>query len=75
MIKHIRRWNIWRKDNLNSRFYKFLVLIGVVMSPTMCFTLLPEEWMSIVENIADLDDFCHITKLRHESLIYKNKGE
>lgn len=42
-INHIRRWNIWRKRNLNGRFYKFLVLVGVTKSPTMVLTLLPEE--------------------------------
>ena len=42
-INHIRRWNIWRKRNLNGRFYKFLVLVGVTKSPTMLLTCLPEE--------------------------------
>lgn len=42
-INHIRRWNIWRKRNLNGRFYKFLVLVGVTKSPTMLLTYLPEE--------------------------------
>ena len=42
-INHIRRWNVWRKRNLNGRFYKFLVLVGVTKSPTMLLTCLPEE--------------------------------
>lgn len=44
VVKHIRRWSIWRKRNRNSRFYKFCVLIGLTKSPTMILTYLPEEW-------------------------------
>lgn len=43
VIKHIRRWNYWRKNNSNGRFYKILVLLGIVKSPTMVTVLLPEE--------------------------------
>lgn len=43
LIKHIRRWNIWRKYNGNSRMHKLLVLIGLIHSPTMRMVLLPEE--------------------------------
>lgn len=43
VIKHIRRWNYWRKNNSNGRFYKILVLFGMVKSPTMVTVLLPEE--------------------------------
>ena len=35
IILHIRLWNEWRKHCLNSRWYKFLVLIGLVKSPTL----------------------------------------
>lgn len=31
---HFKAWNEWRKRNLNSRLHKFLVLLGVVKSPT-----------------------------------------
>lgn len=51
MIKHIRRWNIWRKRNVNSRLHKFLVLIGFVKSPTMCTVILPEEEKEILDRI------------------------
>lgn len=40
---HFIRWNVWRKRSLNGRFYKFLVLIGIVDSPTFYWTLTPEE--------------------------------
>lgn len=43
LVKHIRRWNIWRKNNLNCKLHKFLVLIGFVKSPTFSYILLPEE--------------------------------
>ena len=43
MLNHIRRWNIWRKRNLNGPIYKILVLFGVIKSPTMASVWLPEE--------------------------------
>nr|DAW50902.1 MAG TPA: hypothetical protein [Caudoviricetes sp.] len=43
LIKHIRRWNIWRKHCHNRSLYKILVLFGVTKSPTMVTVLLPEE--------------------------------
>lgn len=43
VIKHIRRWNYWRKYNSNGRLHKLLVLLGVIKSPTMVTVLLPEE--------------------------------
>lgn len=42
-IKHIKRWNEWRKRNINSSFYKLLVLLGIVKSPTFLCTLTKEE--------------------------------
>lgn len=35
LLNHIQIWNKWRKRNTNSRFYKFLVLVGFMHSPTM----------------------------------------
>ena len=43
MIKHFKRWNDWRKHNSNSRFYKLLVLLGIVKSPTFALYLTEEE--------------------------------
>ena len=34
MIKRYKKWKNWRKYNINSRFYQFLVLIGVAHSPS-----------------------------------------
>ena len=43
MIKHIRRWNIWRKKCMNGKIHKLLVLVGLRWSPTFAMELLPEE--------------------------------
>lgn len=44
VINHIRRWNKWRKYNLNGRLHKFLVLIGITKSPTMPYVWLDSEY-------------------------------
>ena len=49
MIDHIRRWHIWQKTSRESRMHKFLVLIGLEESPSMVWTLLPEEVGEISE--------------------------
>lgn len=38
-----KRWKAWRKHNLNSKFYQFLVLLKIVESPTMPYTFTDEE--------------------------------
>lgn len=43
LINHFRRWNIWRKNCTNPWHYKLFVLLGIVKSPTMILTILPEE--------------------------------
>lgn len=49
LIKHIRRWNIWRCYNTNNRWHKLLVLLGLRNSPTLIHTLLPEECEEIAK--------------------------
>ena len=49
IIKHIQRWNIWRKRNSNGPLHKFLVLIGFMKSPTMQLTWTPDEIKEIEE--------------------------
>lgn len=49
IIKHIQRWNIWRKTNLNGPLHKFLVLVGLIKSPCMPFTYTPDEIKEIEE--------------------------
>lgn len=53
MLNHIRRWNIWRKRNLNGPIYKTLVLFGVTKSPTMACVWLPEEEKEIAKAFAE----------------------
>lgn len=48
-LKHIRRWNVWRKRCLNGPVHKVLVLFGFIKSPTFGCCLLPEE----VEELLD----------------------
>lgn len=43
IIRHIKRWNKWRKNCCNSKFHKFLVLVGIIKSPTMPHILLDDE--------------------------------
>lgn len=43
LIKHFKRWNKWRKGCFNSRLYKFLVLIGLVKSPSFAWTFTDDE--------------------------------
>lgn len=35
IVKHIQRWNVWRKNCLNGLIHKGLVLFGIAKSPTM----------------------------------------
>lgn len=54
LIRHIRRWNYWRKNNVNGRIHHFLVFIGLVESPTFSLTFLPEEMPDIDKYIQKL---------------------
>lgn len=51
LIRHIRRWNIWRKRNMNGPVYHLFVLFGIVKSPTYAMILLPEEKNQMWEEI------------------------
>lgn len=53
IINHYRRWNKWRKFNMNGPLYKFLVLIGFAKSPTLPTVLLPEECDEILRGFLD----------------------
>lgn len=35
LVDHFQRWNKWRKHSMNSRIYKFFVLLGLQYSPTL----------------------------------------
>lgn len=51
IVKHIKHWNKWRKRNLNSKLHKFLVLIGIVHSPTYEATYDCDRYSKMWENI------------------------
>ncbi len=53
IIKHIRRWNLWRKHCLNPFTYKLVVLLGLEKSATLALTLLPEEQDEFDPNILE----------------------
>jgi hypothetical protein len=38
-LKHIRKWNRWRKCSLDSKLYKIGVLLKFVNSPTFIFMI------------------------------------
>lgn len=54
-VLHIRRWNVWRKVCINGPFYKFLVLIGIIKSPSFVLALLPEDQKTIEEAFVEFE--------------------
>jgi hypothetical protein len=53
LIKHIKRWNKWRKSNGNSRLHKLMVLFGIVKSPTFYLVWTDEEAKSFREGFME----------------------
>lgn len=51
IVDHIRRWNVWRKSNLNGHLHHIFVLFGIIKSPTFMLALLPEDKASIEEMV------------------------
>lgn len=47
IVNHIKRWNEWRKRNTNSKLWKFMVLIGLVASPTFEVHKAYKDWSGI----------------------------
>ena len=52
LLKHIRRWNCWRKCNKNGKFHKLMVLFGG-HSPTFDTMGLMEEFYPVDNLIVD----------------------
>ena len=48
-IEHIKKWNEWRKYSLNSPISKFLVLFGIIKSPTFESYFTEKERKDFVE--------------------------
>lgn len=57
LIRHFKRWNIWRKHNGNGKLHHFLVLIGLIKSPTMGGVWLEEEMAEWIEFCTDVTNF------------------
>ena len=55
ITNHVKRWNKWRKHNLNGPLHKFLVLIGLIKSPTMALVFTDEEVKQILETKRKLE--------------------
>lgn len=53
LIKHTRRWNVWRKCNINGPIHKLLVLLGFIKSPTFVLTLTNDELSEVVKGFTD----------------------
>lgn len=53
MVKNYKKWKDWQKHCINSRFYKFLVLIGFIRSPTFEAFKIREENGRIVKLLID----------------------
>lgn len=49
--RHFERWMLWRKHSHMSKWYKFLVLVGVKYSPTFTIQLTTKERKDIRESI------------------------
>jgi len=47
IFNHLKIWNKWRKHNLNSKFHKFLVLIGFIYSPTYNVVAKDEQYKNM----------------------------
>lgn len=53
MVKNYKKWKNWQKRCINGRFYKFLVLIGFVHSPSFEAFKIREENGRIAKFLID----------------------
>ena len=53
MIKRYKKWKYWQKHCINSWFYKFLVLIGFMRSPSFEAFKILDENMRIAKLLID----------------------
>ena len=53
MVKKYKKWKDWKKCCINSRFYKFLVLIGFVHSPSFEAFITHDERSRIAKSLID----------------------
>lgn len=53
MVKNYKKWKDWQKHCINSWFYKFLVLIGFVHSPSFEAFKIRDENCRIAKSLID----------------------
>ena len=53
ILKHIERWNVWRKYNNNSIAHKILVLFGIIKSPTFYCAMTKEEAKALYDGFME----------------------
>ena len=51
VVLHYQQWKRWEKRNLNSRFHKILVLLGLKRSPTFEHMKAGEKLVANLESI------------------------
>ena len=54
--RHFRKWNEWRKQNLNSKFYQLLVLLKVCISPTFELYITKQEMQEALDEMNRIID-------------------
>lgn len=68
LIRHIKRWNIWRKHNANGRLHHLLVFFNIIKSPTFGLVLLPEEltsWSNAIKAVTSSPEEVYNDKTRN----------
>ena len=54
--RHFHKWNEWRKQNLNSKFYQLLVLLKVYKSPTFELYITKQEMQEALDEMNRIID-------------------
>ena len=54
--RHFRKWNEWRKRNLNSKFYQLLILLKVFRSPTFELYITKQEMQEALDEMNRIID-------------------
>ena len=54
--RHFRKWNEWRKQNLNSKFYQLLILLKVFRSPTFELYITKQEMQEAFDEMNRIID-------------------
>lgn len=57
IVKHIRRWVVWRKYSKDNAVTSILALLGIIKPPSWGSILLPEEVTAIFKNLHFYDEY------------------